>query len=322
MGSVVDIDRDKRIKVKTKDGFFPVANQLMDALCSINLNGRQFRLVNTVMRLTYGWKQDMVEFNRAQLAELSDLPAREVSRLKSSLVKCNILIDKEKEIGINPYIEDWISPDKRQNKSVHSHTDSVQVHTNNQEEECAFSHQEVCIPTPEGVHSHTKPALPSLPLNTIKNNIKDTSQPAAQLDDDSPKNRPDSVIQNKSGSQWGTQEDLDLAKYIFENVKQIFELSREPSWAAWANDIRLMREQDKRELNQIEKLFRFANAHERFWQRNIRCPKTLRKQWSPLVAEYKHQRDQVRGESNLQTQNRLACEEAKKMIFGENGENA
>ena len=286
MGTVVGIESGGRVKVKTKDGYFPVANQLMDALCSIDLNGRQFRLVNTVMRLTYGWQQDMVPFNRSQLSDLSGLSAREVSRLKNSLVKCNIIIDEDKEIGINPYIEDWFVPEKRHNKSVHSHTKSVQVHTKNQEKECAFSHQEVCILTPESVHSHTKPALPSLPLNTIKNNIKNKSEHASP-DSDKPKiiSHPNSVIQSKDGKKWGTQIDLDSAKFIFDSISGRTMDTKEPNWVGWANELRLMRDIDKRASEHIAALFNFANTHS-FWSTVILSPSSLRKNWGKVAAQY------------------------------------
>ncbi len=279
MGAVINIESGKRVKVKTKDGYLPVANQLMEALYTVDLNGRQFRLVHAVMRLTYGWKAAVVKFDREALAEVLGMKPREVSRLKSSLVKCAVLIEEDKMIGINPYIDDWQTPQKRQNKSV-------QVHTESPINECASAHQEVCTLTPNSVHSDTNTALPSLPLNTIKNNIKDKSDHAS-LDTGESKIivRPDSAIQSKDGKKWGTQTDLDSAKFVFDSISGRTMDTKQPNWVTWANEFRLMREIDGRVPEHIATLFKFADSHQ-FWSTVILSPSSLRKNWGKVAAQY------------------------------------
>ena len=60
--------------------------------------------------------------------------------------------------------------------------------------------------------------------------------------------------------------------------------AKAPNWAQWANDIRLMREQDGRTHHDICSLFKWANL-DPFWSANVLCPKTLRKQWDKLTAK-------------------------------------
>lgn len=96
--------------------------------------------------------------------------------------------------------------------------------------------------------------------------------------------QPDAVVQTPAGKSWGTAEDLSCAEWLFERVKTVNPTAKQPNWAQWANDIRLMRVQDKRTHRQICELFKWAN-HDVFWAANVMSPKTLRKQWDRLVIQ-------------------------------------
>ncbi len=292
MGAVIDIESGDRVKVDTKDGYFPIANQLMEALCTIDLNGRQFRLVHAVIRLTYGWKSKVMAFDRKALAEVSGLAVDEVSRIKNVLVKCSILSEEGKEIGMNTYISDWQTPQKRKNKTVHSHSKAVQVHREAETDSCALAQEKLCILTGETVHSPDIGTLPSLPLNTIKNIIKDKSDQASPESNESKIIvRSDSVIQSSNGKKWGTQIDLDSAKFVFDSIAGRTMDTKQPNWATWANEFRLMRETDGRAPEHIATLFKFADSHQ-FWSTVILSPSSLRKNWGKVAAQYnadKHQ---------------------------------
>jgi len=81
-----------------------------------------------------------------------------------------------------------------------------------------------------------------------------------------------------------TAEDETLAKLMFEAVKLVAPSAKEPSYAAWANAIRLMREHDERTHEQIWALFEWANR-DSFWRTNILSPGTLRDKWAQLEAK-------------------------------------
>lgn len=80
---------------------------------------------------------------------------------------------------------------------------------------------------------------------------------------------------------WGTEEDRKAAEWIFALVRKLNPDVREPNWDSWANDIRLMRESDKRDHRQICDLFKRANA-DSFWKNNILSPGKLRDKWDQL----------------------------------------
>lgn len=91
--------------------------------------------------------------------------------------------------------------------------------------------------------------------------------------------RPEAAIQ--SGTKWGDSEDLRCAEWLFTVVQGIAPSARKPNYATWANDIRLMRERDKRTHKEIASLFKWA-CEDKFWKGNVLCPSTLREKWTQL----------------------------------------
>lgn len=95
---------------------------------------------------------------------------------------------------------------------------------------------------------------------------------------------PEAAVYTPGGRSWGTQQDLDTAGWIFERVQRINPTAKQPKWAEWANDIRLMREVDSRSDSEIRQLFDFASKHG-FWCKNVLSPSKLRVQWDRLYVE-------------------------------------
>ena len=110
---------------------------------------------------------------------------------------------------------------------------------------------------------------------TSENSDESSDKPAKKL----PVLKPDAAIQ--SGGKWGTSEDLRCAEWLFSEVQRIAPSAKQPAWAGWANDIRLMRERDGRTHKEIAQLFKWA-CNDSFWQGNVLCPSTLRDKWTQL----------------------------------------
>lgn len=96
--------------------------------------------------------------------------------------------------------------------------------------------------------------------------------------------KPDAAIQ--SGRFWGTQEDLDVAVWMWDRLAEQLgdDRPRQPNFSRWANTVRLMRVQDGREHQHIKKLYAWCRDHE-FWAANIQSPDKLREKWSQLVMQ-------------------------------------
>ncbi|PEU80197.1 hypothetical protein CN394_14590 [Bacillus anthracis] len=80
--------------------------------------------------------------------------------------------------------------------------------------------------------------------------------------------------------------DTNGAKYLFEKIKDNNPKQKEPNFDSWANDFRLMREKDNRELQEIKDVIDWCQA-DPFWQGNILSPKKLREKFDQLTIQMK-----------------------------------
>lgn len=78
--------------------------------------------------------------------------------------------------------------------------------------------------------------------------------------------------------------DTNGAKYLFEKIKGNNPKQKEPNFDSWANDFRLMREKDDRELQEIKDVIDWCQA-DPFWQGNILSPKKLREKFDQLTIQ-------------------------------------
>ncbi|XLP21942.1 Replication protein O [Bacillus toyonensis] len=63
--------------------------------------------------------------------------------------------------------------------------------------------------------------------------------------------------------------DMNAAKYLFEKIKENNPKQKEPSaFDSWANEVRLMRERDKRDLQEIKDVIDWCQK-DSFWKSNI-----------------------------------------------------
>ncbi|MFY0147847.1 hypothetical protein [Bacillus cytotoxicus] len=78
--------------------------------------------------------------------------------------------------------------------------------------------------------------------------------------------------------------DANAAKYLFAKIKANNPKQKEPNFDSWANDFRLMRERDDRELQEIKNVIDWCQA-DPFWQGNILSPKKLREKFDQLTIQ-------------------------------------
>lgn len=131
------------------------------------------------------------------------------------------------------------------------------------------------IPEHKGAH-HEQEYKNNNNKNTTSENSNESSDRRSKR---LPVFRPEAGIQN--GNKWGTHEDLRAAEWLFSQVRLIAPSAKEPNYATWANDIRLMREKDNRDHREMCSLFKWA-CQDSFWKGNVLCPATLREKWDQL----------------------------------------
>ncbi|EGF5359589.1 helix-turn-helix domain-containing protein [Escherichia coli] len=121
----------------------------------------------------------------------------------------------------------------------------------------------------------------------------EASQPDSQTaEQDFLTRHPDAVVFSAKKRQWGSQEDLACAQWIWGRIVSLYEQAasddgeimrpKEPNWTAWANDVRTMRMLDGRTHRQICEMFGRVQR-DPFWVKNIMSPSKLREKWDELV---------------------------------------
>lgn len=124
-------------------------------------------------------------------------------------------------------------------------------------------------------------------LSINNNNILNTNvfNDRPRISKSSPrKTKPEAAVSSPKGDKWGTADDLKAAQWIFQLITRISPSAKTPNWSGWANDVRLMREQDSRTHSDICQMFKFANQ-DSFWKSNILSPAKLREKWTQLEAK-------------------------------------
>jgi hypothetical protein len=81
-----------------------------------------------------------------------------------------------------------------------------------------------------------------------------------------------------------TPDDEKCARYIFGVILATYPKAREPNWSVWSDEVRKMREIDKRAHREICELLLWASK-DSFWCSNVLSPVSLRKQWDRLAAQ-------------------------------------
>lgn len=124
-------------------------------------------------------------------------------------------------------------------------------------------------------------------LSINNNNILNTNvfNDRPRISKSSPrKAKPEAAVSSPKGDKWGNADDLKAAQWIFQLITRISPSAKTPNWSGWANDVRLMREQDNRTHSDICQMFKFANQ-DSFWRSNILSPAKLREKWTQLEAK-------------------------------------
>ena len=141
-----------------------------------------------------------------------------------------------------------------------------------------------------------------------RSSCPDASQPDTQTaEQDFLTRHPDAVVFSPKKRQWGTQDDLTCAQWLWKKIIALYEQAaecdgevvrpKEPNWTAWANEIRLMCVQDGRTHKQICEMYSRV-SRDPFWCRNVLSPSKLREKWdelslrlSPSVSTYTEKRE-------------------------------
>src|SRR5690625_2686986 len=110
----------------------------------------------------------------------------------------------------------------------------------------------------------------------------------------------------------------ELASLLWEKVKANFPKTKKPNLESWANDIRLMMEQDGRSVNEIKAVIEWSQKHD-FWYANIRSARKLRSQYENMFAQADREKRQKESSAVKPSGNNYINDwsEFEKMIEGD-----
>lgn len=90
-----------------ENGYTPIANELLDALCRLHLSGSEWSYLHALIRKTYGFNKKEDWVTNSQICTLTGMRKERVSEAKRSLISKNIVTEKRNKISIQKDYERW-----------------------------------------------------------------------------------------------------------------------------------------------------------------------------------------------------------------------
>jgi len=263
------------------DGYCRVVNALAEGLASHPISSVQQRVVWAVIRMTYGWSKGKDRIAASQLAEITGLRRQQCSTALNQLIECGVIIREggsRSAIKLNTKVEQWSFEKKATkgliNERVNTNHEKCSVNSN-----CGHSTNTICGHTKDKRQSNS---LPSEDMSEQSSGRSQNPEPETP-----PQNqKPNAVVQSKSGRKWGEAIDLELAELMAATIDARLgqDAPANRNMLTWANDVRLMRERDNRPPEAIKALFAWTQQHH-FWCANILSPAKLRTKWATLASQ-------------------------------------
>jgi len=99
---------------QTENGFTRIANELLEAICKLNLSSTQWQVLMLIIRETYGYQRKECEFGLSKIAEVTGADRGNISKALKALIYRNILTEYRKNesksariLGLNKDFDSW-----------------------------------------------------------------------------------------------------------------------------------------------------------------------------------------------------------------------
>ena len=125
LANIVNIEeRRPVVKADVDKGFDRTAHTINDYLCQCNIAGREFRVIVAIIAKTYRYHKKTDWISNSQIADKTGIDESNISRIKTSLINKNILIQDGRKVGINPVVSEW-DLNKEKSKTTKNNLDKV-----------------------------------------------------------------------------------------------------------------------------------------------------------------------------------------------------
>ena len=108
---------DKAPLPQLEDGYTRIANELLDALVHARFSARQYSVLLTIIRKTYGYNKKSDDIGLSQIAALTGLSKANASRTVNELAKLRAIIKTEGQFGhrlsVNKHYGQWGLPSRQ-----------------------------------------------------------------------------------------------------------------------------------------------------------------------------------------------------------------
>lgn len=130
------------MSAQLEDGYTRTANELLERLMKIKLNGTQHNIVYCIIRNTYGFQRKSHAMSLTFISTAIEAHKDLVKRDLDKLIECNIVkvfkdgdYTHSREIGINKNVDEWVTYSKpigRQSTNQSTVSESVYLQSTNQ----------------------------------------------------------------------------------------------------------------------------------------------------------------------------------------------
>lgn len=108
-----------------EDGYTPIANELLEQIYKLKLNGTQFKIILVIWRYTYGFNRKEHQLSETFISKATETNKKQISREMNALIKLNIIkvieeatFTSSRIIGLNKNYVDWYSFDREVTNSL------------------------------------------------------------------------------------------------------------------------------------------------------------------------------------------------------------
>jgi phage replication O-like protein O len=257
--------------VQTENGYTKIANELLEQMALTKFSPIQYRIIFVIWRYTYGFNRKEHEMSLNFLHEATNYDKRQLQRELTKLEERKIITQtvesgSSRVIGFNKNHDEWDGNSTKGKTTIGNSTNTGVGKTTN-----------------SGVGNSTKGAIG-----------KTTNQE---------RNTKESIKESKKESRKSKIYDEDsihfqLASRLYKKILKNNPDHKKPNLQKWADDVRLMLEQDKRTEEQIIYLIDWVQQ-DSFWKSNILSIGKLREKYDQLVIRLKEQTNRNKDPSKI-----------------------
>ena len=101
-----------------EDGYTKIANELLDAMCTLYLPGNEWKILHSIIRKTYGWNKKVDWISGSQLALMTGLHRSRVCEALRSLLEKHVILKEGRLVAVQKDYSKWDVTRKRNTGNV------------------------------------------------------------------------------------------------------------------------------------------------------------------------------------------------------------